>query len=316
MSYDEELRAHQEHLRIGGTREGRKYLDPAKLADEVPEPQPAPEDAQLTDTDFLRAEIELAERHHTGHGAVRDLVMLTHQRAGLDYSEPERVAVINQVALAMGRGRAEVSDEQILALSGRAAPPVVGTFGYADGDEVALSAGTTSETRARRAARGSGQDSANAVIARHPELAHLFKAGRTSGGRHPSRAGQPVTSKTRAHASDLEDSPSDKDQPAEGGDVHAKIDKYLRMREQEFGGEARHTGSHGSDSYPAKSPQRREAEEKRARARHGGAYSIPEIRPEGPARIEHGPSGAQAWPGDAFLTGLQSGRQVHNPDRH
>ena len=99
-----------------------------EAAEEVPEPQPAPEDAQLTDTDFLRAEIELAERHHNGHGAVRDLVMLTHQRAGLGYSEPERVAVINQVALAMGRGRAEVSDEQILALSGRAAPP--SPFGY------------------------------------------------------------------------------------------------------------------------------------------------------------------------------------------
>ena len=203
----------------------------------MPEPQPAPEDAQLTDTDFLRAEIELAERHHNGHGAVRDLVMLTHQRAGLGYSEPERVAVINQVALAMGRGRAEVSDEQILALSGRAAPP----FGYVGGDEVALSAATTSETRARRAARGSGQDSADAVIARHPELAHLFKAGRTSSRRYPARSGLPVTSQTRAHASDLEDDPSD-------GDVQAKIDKYLRMREQKFGGEARHAGSHSSAS--------------------------------------------------------------------
>jgi hypothetical protein len=62
-------------------------------------------------------------------------------------------------------------------------------------------------------------------------------------------SGKLITTKTRAHASDLEgyEDPADRDQPAKG--VHRKVTRYLKMREDMFGGEAGHAGSHGSHSY-------------------------------------------------------------------
>jgi hypothetical protein len=61
------------------------------------------------------------------------------------------------------------------------------------------------------------------------------------------------------------------------------------MREREFGGEAGDAGSHGSDSYPAKSPAQREAEQKRAQGRHAGAFSLEEIGRKVPrgTNVEH-----------------------------
>jgi hypothetical protein len=85
-----------------------------------------------------------------------------------------------------------------------------------------------------------GGDSASAVIARHPELRHLFKGGKTSSRKHPARVGKLVTTGTRAHSSDLDEDPSDGDQPGAGGAVHAEVDRYLAMRESQPGGEAGH----------------------------------------------------------------------------
>ena len=118
----------------------------------------------------------------------------------------------------------------------------------ADTGEAALVAGTTQETRAALQL-AAGQDTAEKAIARHPELAHLFKKGRTSGRKHP-RTGM-LTTKTRAHSSDLDDDPAAED-PA------AAIARYTKMREQEFGGESRDAGmpnrSYGPTPY--KSPGR------------------------------------------------------------
>jgi hypothetical protein len=79
---------------------------------------------------------------------------------------------------------------------------------------------------------------------------------------HPAKSGVRVTTKTRAHAPDEEDATTE--------DPDAEIARYLKMHAEEWGAESRHAGSHGSESYPAKSPQQREAEEKRARAGHQG----------------------------------------------
>jgi hypothetical protein len=234
------------------------YFDP--LAQPAPgaERLTTPDDAELTHDDIRGAKVELAERYRTGFGTVESMVQSAHQKSGLGYSVAEAVQVVQQAALSLERGRSEVSESQILELSGR---PVVGTFGYAagDGDEIALSAGTIQETRAMQLS-AAGADSAEAVVSRHPELAHLFKAGRTSpGGKHPT-GGKKVTSKTRSHAGDLEDSPADRDQPA-GKGTHAEVARYLAMREDMFGGEAPVSGS---KSYGPSTPAERERGQRRA----------------------------------------------------
>jgi hypothetical protein len=87
-----------------------------------------------------------------------------------------------------------------------------------------------------------GAESPSGVIARHPELAHLFKAARTSRRKHPSRSGKPLGTKDRAHSSDLDEDPGDEDQPAKGGEVHREVRRYLKMRESEHGGESPKSG--------------------------------------------------------------------------
>jgi hypothetical protein len=229
------------------------YFDP--LAQPAPgaERLITPDDAELTHDDIRGAKVELAERYRTGFGKVETMVQSAHQNSGLGYSVPEQVQVIAEVALTLGRGQSEVSESQILELSGR---PVAGTSGYAagDGDEIALSAGTIQETRAMQLS-AAGADSAEAVVSRHPELSHLFRAGRTSpGGKHPT-GGRKVTSRTRAHKPDEEDT-HDPDQPAKGGDVHAEVARLLKVHAQQFGGESLDAGSHGSHSYGPKGPYR------------------------------------------------------------
>lgn len=123
---------------------------------------------------------------------------------------------------------------------------------YDGGDEVAPAAGTTQETRGLQLA-AAGQDTAEAAIARHPELSHLFRGGRTSNRRHPSKPGRAgmLTTRTRAHSSDT----GDEDPTAESPDD--AIARYTAMRAKEFGGEALDAGSHNTHSYgpsPYRSP--------------------------------------------------------------
>jgi len=100
---------------------------------------------------------------------------------------------------------------------------------------------------------------------------------------HPSKSGKSVTTRgknARAH--------SDPDEDASAESPDASIERYRRMIEDTWGAEARHAGSHGSTSYPAKSPQQREREEERARAGHqGDMRSIPDYA-RGSARTRSG----------------------------
>jgi hypothetical protein len=75
---------------------------------------------------------------------------------------------------------------------------------------------------------------------------------------HPQKAGRKVTTRSRAHAPDEEDATAE--------DPDAAVERYRQMIEDTWGAEARHAGSHGSTSYPAKSPTQREREERRALA--------------------------------------------------
>lgn len=220
------------------------------------EDKPAPV-LRMTHDELDEAERELAEKY--GSGRVRDMVHLAHASADLGRSENERHAVLYRVQTALNRGQAEVDAEGLGGLHGdvlKLAAQQGVIVEDDDGGAVRLTddqgeqgpVALSQETAARRASRA-GRDSADSVVARHPELAHLFKAGRTSRRKHPARSGKPVTTSQRAHSSDLEDSPSDHDQPGRGGAVHGEVARYLKMREQEFGGEAGHAGSHGSDSY-------------------------------------------------------------------
>ena len=66
-----------------------------------------------------------------------------------------------------------------------------------------------------------GADSAEAVTARHPELAHLFKPADLE-PEAPGKSGGLIGTKDRAHSSDLDEDPSDPDQPRRGGKPHRR----------------------------------------------------------------------------------------------
>ena len=81
---------------------------------------------------------------------------------------------------------------------------------------------------------------------------------------HPSKAGRKVTTGNRAHGDPDEDASTEHPDDA--------VARYLAMQEGRPGAEDRGAGRHGSTSYGPKSPQQREAEQKRALAggRPGG----------------------------------------------
>ena len=267
----------------------------------------------LTHDDIRGAVLELAGQHGVSTARVRGMMYLTAARAGLGHSPEEEAAVIAEVALSLDAGKLNVSDDRILALSGRAddtftpaaedqreavrnqamtlaltvtqaerdklvktgaALPggdfpvhdakhlaaakseyakgnlaghskaevrshinrnakrlgLPGLDGDQDEDDVAATmVGLTQETQAMALSARSGADSADAVIARwsrHPEFAHLFRAGKTSSRRHPRKSGpgHEVTTASRAHHSDTGDEdPRDTRQPAKGGEVHRGV---------------------------------------------------------------------------------------------
>jgi hypothetical protein len=127
MTYDEALRAHQEHLRISMSHPG--LFDPVKVSAELPEPSaelPEEDDgAQLTHGEVDAAVRELADQYHKPVSAVSTMLALTHQRADLGHSVAERVQVIAQVEKSLRRGMAEPDREQILQLSGHAGHEVI-----------------------------------------------------------------------------------------------------------------------------------------------------------------------------------------------
>jgi hypothetical protein len=310
-------------------------------------------DAQLSHDDILGAVRELAGQHGISSARVRGMLMLTAARAGVGHSPEEEAAALNQVALSLDAGKMNVSDGQILELSGRAGGDTIGApeeLREAVRDEAAVLGLTVSQAKrdalvksghampggdfpvhdaahlaaaksefrkgnlaghsraevrahinknARRLglpgldedvhatvaltqesqaalALSAGQDSPDAVIARHPELAHLFKAGKTSSRKHPARSGKPVTTATRAHSSDLDEDPSDSDQPGRGGAVHRGVREIIEANPDLFtDGKGRAFPQY--ESHAPLSPQQREAGEARERAGHQGSTSIPNL---------------------------------------
>jgi hypothetical protein len=75
---------------------------------------------EITDEDILEATGELAEQHGVSTDAVHVMAHDAHARSGLGRSEAERARVLGAVQVALSRGQLEVSDEQVLALSGGA----------------------------------------------------------------------------------------------------------------------------------------------------------------------------------------------------
>ena len=159
-----------------------------------------------------------------------------------------------------GHSRAEVRAHINKNAKRLGLPGLDGDGDHGEDDVAATMVGLTQESQAAAMMLSAGQDSASAVIARHPELSFLFKAGRTSDRKHPARSGQPVTTATRAHRSDLDEDPTDTDQPA-GRGVHAGVARYLKMHADQWGGEALDAGSHGSESHAPKTPAQRHLEE-------------------------------------------------------
>ena len=349
--------AHAEIERLAAHHQSKKPLYSDRMVSKQTagtEGMGAPPDTELSHDDVLAAVRELAEQHGVSTARVRGMLMLTAAKSGLGYSLEEQAQVLGEVMLTLQRGQDEVSDDRILALSGRggdglaslapelsipdeahlkaaailvrsktgdwagagqliarraaelgapdpldssgplAASPstvqlAISMAGAADsGDaEVPLTAGTTQETRALALAAGSGgRDSAAAVEARHPELAYMFRAGRTSSRRHPRKSGTPVNTKSRAHSSDLDDDTQDTDQPAKGGQPHRRGAAAIMADNPELFGTRE--AATGNFSTSPKSAAQREAEEKRqlAGGRSGGR-SIPDLS-AGSARTRHG----------------------------
>jgi hypothetical protein len=359
MNYDDEYDrdgAHAEIERLAALHQSPKPLYSDRfLSHQTPgtEHLGPPQDAQLSHDDLLAAQRELAEEHGVSSARVRGMVMLTAAKAGLGHSEQEQAAVITEVALAMGAGKMNVSDDRILALSGRAGGDPIGApedqraavrdeamvlgltvtqavrdrlvksgqalaggdfplhdaahlaaakAEYAKGnlaghsraevrahinknarrlglpgldeDDVAATVALTQESQAAMAL-SAGQDSPDAVIARHPELSHLFRAGKTSSRKHPARSGKLVTTRTRAHSSDLDEDPSDEDQPAEGGKPHRRGARAIMTDNPGLFGDRE--AATGNVSTPPKSAAQREREEVAARAGHGASTGIPDL---------------------------------------
>ncbi len=353
--------AHAEIERLAAAHQGRKPLYSDRFLSKRTagtEHLGAPSDVQLTADDLLAAQRELAEQHGVSSARVRGMVMLTTVRAGLGYSPEEQAEVIRAVALTMGAGSMNVSDDRILALS-RLGDDTFGLSAAEDGyreavrdeaavlgltvtaaqrdkfarsgvamddgafpvhdathlaaakseyakgnlaghsraevrahinknarrlglpgldgdeDDVHATMALTQETRAALALSGAGQDSAEKAIARHPELAHLFRAGKTSDRKHPRKSGRMVGTRSRAHSSDLDESTRDTRQPAKGGAVHADVRRLIEGNPDLLtDGEGREGGS-GNRSYPAKSAATRHLEE---------TYSLDGGRPQGRMR--------------------------------
>jgi hypothetical protein len=251
--FDDPVLLHRELQRIGSTGTGRQVFDRDKLS-EPPAPDPytcTPEPEEDTGTRMTHAELDKAEDELAakyGRTKVRDMIYLAHGQATLGRSENERHAVLGQVVLALRNHEREVPGHKVaglrdtvLALAAQQGTVMTGPAGD---EEVRLSAapaaGLTQETRAMGLA--AGQDGADDIAARNPDI---FLA------RHPSKSGVLIDSKTRAHAAEFQDDPVDRDQPA-GKGVHAEVARYIKMREDMFGGESCKAGSHGSRSYGPK----------------------------------------------------------------
>jgi hypothetical protein len=265
--FDDPVMRHREIQRIGKSSTGRRYIDKDKL-DESPAPDPyvaPPEDTgvRMSHAVLDEAEKELAAKY--GHGTVNDMIYLAHASADLGWSENERHIVLYEVERALRNRESQVPAHKVAGLRDDvlklAASQGTGS-GLDDSDrgedEVALT-GQTQESAAMALAAGSGQDSANSVIARHPELAHLFKTSpRTSSRRHPKKSGRMVGTKTRAHASDLDESTRDTRQPARGGAVHADVRRLIEGNPDLFsdgtGHEGEGTGNQIYRPTPYKSP--------------------------------------------------------------
>lgn len=291
MSFDDEMRAHQEHLQVGMRH--RKFFAPDKLTAEVPEPYTAPPEdtgARMSHATLDEAEKELAAKY--GHGTVNAMVYLTHASASLGRSENERHVVLYEVERALRNRESQVPAHKVAGLrddvlklaasQGTGSGPDDSDRGE---DEVAL-AGTTQETRALRLAAG-GQDSAEAVVARHPELSYLFRAGKTSSRRHPRKSDVLVTTDSRAHSSDLDDDTRDSRQPGRGGKVHADVKRLIQANPDLFADEHGREGEGtGNTSYAPRTPQQREAGQRRAEGGSGGrgGRSIPDFA-SGSARM-------------------------------
>ena len=212
--------------------------------------------ADITEDDCLGAALALSARTG-GRASANDILAAARELA---FERDEQTA--NETA-ALAWGLAELSgklggddDPVMLALTAEAE---IGRLSEEHGDVISLASGS------------GGQDSADGVISRHPELAHLFRAGKTSSRRHPRRSDRMVTTRTRAHSSDLEPDTRDARQPARGGQTHPEVERLMRENGSLL-------GISSNTTYAPKSGAQREAEESHARAGHQpGEYSIPDL---------------------------------------
>lgn len=115
------------------------------------------------------------------------------------------------------------------------------------------------------------------LVSRHPEI-FTDDRGRTS-PRKPGKArpGRKVTSRTRAHAGDLDDDPTDTRAPSQGGVTHPAVAALLGRHRGYFEPPAERPGPQSTTIRPL-SPAARETAERRARAGHQpGRFTIPDL---------------------------------------
>ena len=194
--------------------------------------------AELTDAEHLQAAAVLARSGQTGwQGAEKAIAQRARE---LGVPDP------------LGKGAVSASPATMqLALN---------MAGAGEAEDEDATVGLTQESQALALAAG-GHDTASAVVARHPELSHLFRAGRTSSRKHPRKAGRTVSTRTRAHSGDTGDEDTqDRRQPARGGVVHAKVRELIEKNPDQFapdrGREGEGTGNVSYSPSPYRSPGR------------------------------------------------------------
>lgn len=210
---------------------GRRDDDTAGLAAMVP------------DAEHLMAAAVLARSGHGDWAGAGELIAERARELGvpdpLDSGAVRASAHTMQLAISMAAGAGIPGDEIAVPGSPQEAEVIRLTNEHAD---------------ILGLARGSGgRDTVDAVVARHPELSHLFRAGKTSSRRHPARSGRKVGTRTRAHASDLDEDARDSRAPARGGVTHPEVERLLR--EHGVGGSYSSNSSDGGPS-PYRSPGR------------------------------------------------------------
>lgn len=249
----QEIAARNPHVRFDNSKLFRPRPRPARPQEPEPRGRRVQATAAEQDEILRLSAIDLSAPLRPASSAIADAA----REGGQPVPGWSRAVVPDEVVLAHAMGRtAGEDDPEALALarsSGVLIAPRQGDRPPYPGSGPAPAYG---EARADM----SGPDE---IAARHPQF---FGPG----GRGKARAGRKVTTRTRAHASDLQEAPSDTRQPSRGGEVHPDVRRLIEANPDLFSDGTGRNGTANRTIRPL-SRAERTVQERRARTGpHGG----------------------------------------------